>query len=494
MKSLALALCLVSSLAWSQGNLGVAAPVVINGVGQPLPGAQVAICAQNPGATPNPPCQEAGNSLVTTFTTLALTGSCSMNPATLGPLNGTGCTNPGLTDAYGNMLIYGGPGGGPYWYEVYGNAITTYAAPLQFGGTPTIVVTTTIQNAINSCPTSGCAIWIPASTVEYACPTSIPGNVALIGLGSFAENNFVGSIITSTTKTQVLIGPCGAISIAADSQNIRLQNLTLDFNDSGNGLAFVSGSFLQLSGLTLLNAGGASTPALSLTSTGASGLLNSIRNVFDHLSIKCSSTQTCNAAIYLNGSANTGVTDNEFYDVAISGSPKCGVELEKNTDSNHFVNGNYLPDTIVSGSAPFCFNLSNPTVDIDADASEFVNWNITGTPTYGWNAGQSQGHTFVGLNSVPANSSNFHVAGGSPLYPMVLMGAGGTGAVFMALDEMQLHAGIFASLPACSAAYHGQLAAVNDSTTNTWGATITGSGADHVLAYCDGTNWTVAAK
>jgi len=36
--------------------------------------------------------------------------------------------------------------------------------------------------------------------------------------------------------------------------------------------------------------------------------------------------------------------------------------------------------------------------------------------------------------------------------------------------------------------------AVTDSTTNTWGGTITGGGADHVLAYCDGTNWTVAAK
>jgi len=38
-------------------------------------------------------------------------------------------------------------------------------------------------------------------------------------------------------------------------------------------------------------------------------------------------------------------------------------------------------------------------------------------------------------------------------------------------------------------------AAVTDSTTNTWGAAITtGGGSNHVLAYCDGTNWTVAAK
>jgi hypothetical protein len=35
---------------------------------------------------------------------------------------------------------------------------------------------------------------------------------------------------------------------------------------------------------------------------------------------------------------------------------------------------------------------------------------------------------------------------------------------------------------------------VSDSTSTSWGATITGGGANHVLAYCDGTNWTVMAK
>jgi hypothetical protein len=52
----------------------------------------------------------------------------------------------------------------------------------------------------------------------------------------------------------------------------------------------------------------------------------------------------------------------------------------------------------------------------------------------------------------------------------------------------------FASLPACSSTIEGALRAVSDSTTNTWGGTISGGGSDHVLAYCDGTNWTVAAK
>lgn len=52
----------------------------------------------------------------------------------------------------------------------------------------------------------------------------------------------------------------------------------------------------------------------------------------------------------------------------------------------------------------------------------------------------------------------------------------------------------FSTLAACASGTEGTMAAVTDSSSATWGATISGSGSNHVLAYCDGTNWTVAAK
>ncbi len=52
----------------------------------------------------------------------------------------------------------------------------------------------------------------------------------------------------------------------------------------------------------------------------------------------------------------------------------------------------------------------------------------------------------------------------------------------------------FANLPTCNSAAEGGQQAVTNSNTNTWGATISGTGANHVLAYCDGTNWTVMGK
>jgi len=54
--------------------------------------------------------------------------------------------------------------------------------------------------------------------------------------------------------------------------------------------------------------------------------------------------------------------------------------------------------------------------------------------------------------------------------------------------------GVFSALPTCASGLGGSIATVTDSATNTWGATITGSGSDQVLAYCDGSAWTVFAK
>jgi hypothetical protein len=52
----------------------------------------------------------------------------------------------------------------------------------------------------------------------------------------------------------------------------------------------------------------------------------------------------------------------------------------------------------------------------------------------------------------------------------------------------------FKDLPLCGPATEGLHRAITDSQVNSWGEIITGLGMNHVEAYCDGTNWTVAAK
>lgn len=60
--------------------------------------------------------------------------------------------------------------------------------------------------------------------------------------------------------------------------------------------------------------------------------------------------------------------------------------------------------------------------------------------------------------------------------------------------DAPLSVGAFAAAPICASALEGSLTAITDSTTAVWGATIAGSGSNRVLAYCDGSHWTVAGK
>lgn len=52
----------------------------------------------------------------------------------------------------------------------------------------------------------------------------------------------------------------------------------------------------------------------------------------------------------------------------------------------------------------------------------------------------------------------------------------------------------FSKLPLCSHLTEGLHRSVTDSTSDAWGATISGSGTKHVEAYCDGSRWTVSAR
>lgn len=52
----------------------------------------------------------------------------------------------------------------------------------------------------------------------------------------------------------------------------------------------------------------------------------------------------------------------------------------------------------------------------------------------------------------------------------------------------------FSQLPSGGNVFEGDEFSISDSTTNTWGATASGTGSDHVLVRYNGSNWTVVAK
>lgn len=128
-------LALLAPSAFAQGATSTGNPVVVNGVGQPMAGVTVAVCNSYPGAAPTSLC--AGGSLATLYTDITLAHACTGTLQALNnfanPLVTSGCSNPGLTDGFGNVVAFSSPG--TYWCEYTGsNIIGIVVAVCQFGG------------------------------------------------------------------------------------------------------------------------------------------------------------------------------------------------------------------------------------------------------------------------------------------------------------------------------------------------------------------------
>lgn len=100
--------------------------------------------------------------------------------------------------------------------------------------------------------------------------------------------------------------------------------------------------------------------------------------------------------------------------------------------------------------------------------------------------------------SVGTLSAAFHAAdqgSGANNYGIKLDGAchNDLGSGLTKAGSFQSVSVAFASLPS-AVGLEGAMRGVTDSNTNVWGAIIAGGGANHVLAYSNGTNWTVAGK
>jgi len=97
--------------------------------------------------------------------------------------------------------------------------------------------------------------------------------------------------------------------------------------------------------------------------------------------------------------------------------------------------------------------------------------------------------------TIPSWSSDWTITGNEPAVNLTVTDNGTNDLIQYGatVARQRLKPVTFSSLSACASGLEGTIAAVTNSTTNNWGATITNGGTDHVLAYCDGTKWTVAA-
>jgi hypothetical protein len=108
-------------------------------------------------------------------------------------------------------------------------------------------------------------------------------------------------------------------------------------------------------------------------------------------------------------------------------------------------------------------------------------WTLTNRGT------QIDFYTTPNATTALAQVGAFNPAGGFSVGSLSATVEAGAGTLFLTPQT-------FASLATAAAGIAGAMAVVTDSTTNVWGATITGGGATKVLAFCNGAAWTVYGK
>ena len=153
----------------------------------------------------------------------------------------------------------------------------------------------------------------------------------------------------------------------------------------------------------------------------------------------------------------------------------CSIELGSSATGDWVtVTGGSAGVTPVMASAG---NSTNIPLTIDAKGSSGVN--IDGSAT-----------DYLTVTGA-ANLVDVFTAGGGTNVTLRLSSEG-TGPVSInTIQGIQLLPTTVGALTACSAGLRGRQAVVTDSNTATWGATVAAGGANNVLIWCNGTNWTV---
>lgn len=253
----------------------------------------------------------------------------------------------------------------------------------------------------------------------------------------------------------------GSTSIAASSTTTSVAGLTV------NGVALnAAGS----SSLFLNQAGGYTTPGGGCTSAGTAGTVQ-----------LSNGSGGCQAGLTVESAGGGGGLSNLANTFA--------GQVEYLVSNGSTASSAYSTVAVGSGSNQSGFNqlstgwtptsFLKPAMGYWSTQAGAINGILINTETTAPLALATNGVarlTFDGTTGVATFTDNVVVNTGGPV------------------NSFQVGTNLFSALPSCTSGVEGTQAPVTDSTTNTWGATITGSGSDHVLAYCDGSVWSVAAK
>jgi len=408
---------------WDLGTPG-SAGVVTTGAGSylvALSGVSLAWCTYPANAVP---CTNYAN----TYPSLSSATPCPTNAQIV--LQGSN-TCVGTSDNFGNLGVY--TTAGTYSYTLTANG-QNYGPFTVTVSPPYILLAPGSTISYSAVPSTGGVIYLlPGS---YSCPPPPPPNVSLINWSAGANATVAGLGFDGVTgvNTQVTFTNCTS-GWTVTGSNTRVENITLDFANSGTGVVFKGAQFNRWKQVTLLNCGNTTTPCWQFAGFGAGPPGNAAFNTCEDCTINpnMSSGQYagCVQALGNAFSGTNSAVGNSFFRLTCVGNVLYVYSAEGGgggggTDSNSF----YYTQAIQMSSAFTSYllelNTLNASAQVDADGTSFYDLDVTGPFNYVAKLGQSSG-TLVMMTNLGL-ATPYVIVGGTPRITLVYRGAGASGA------------------------------------------------------------------
>jgi hypothetical protein len=314
--------------------------------------------------------------------------------------------------------------------------------------------------------------YLSANPVACAIPTSCPlntiGNVMSSGVGFQTMNTGTTGLFTGVGST----GPQGQPNLMGGQLGIVPPSA--DFGNSpANDIPFAVYMIPPVNNVSSTGAGSLAAGVYCNEFTGLDSTPQA--NETNASVVRCQTVGASSSIVYDIG-ANGGIPSTSYY-----------------AGYNFYYCGPVGAGTTCGPNQKF----SNVSTSSDGGSGRLFTFSsTTGSTSATPPANSAAMLSWVGNDPTTPFSCFFCAASSSDSWP-VGFGVNPTANVGINLFTklgIKVGATTFSTLASCSSSLEGAFRAVTDSTTSTWGAAITGGGSNHVLAYCDGSNWTVMAK
>jgi hypothetical protein len=372
-----LLVCLIvflSIFCLGQGSVSTGAPVVVNGLGQPLSGASVAICTSNPGTTA-PPC----SSLALTYTDITLGHACTGTAGTQ-PLNnqlnatvGTGCSNPGLTDGLGNAAAFSSAG--TYWCQYYGPTITTSVVPCIFpaSGTGTAAGNTGQKQVKNQAGSFGAEADYAVDQLTGAtfdakvatCVANLGGLAGTCDATGFTSTQTISATVIVPANTTLKLAPvvhtcnvAGAPCIKLTGQGAKVIGTNIGSTISSTSPSTATGSIIRMGTIN------SSTDGIAIQTTAASGSFTGYEVGFVTVDFNNAASNTGRHCLVGYSFSHSEIHNLQCYNAGVNG-------LEFETTAGGWGYDNHLRDITVFAAGNTAFNW---TTVPGSGASDFDRW------------------------------------------------------------------------------------------------------------------------